>query len=40
MTQARTAGGKTILLVEDDPAIALIVRETLAGECARAMRSR
>ncbi len=34
MTQARTAGGKTILLVEDDPAIALIVRETLAGECA------
>ena len=26
--------GKTILLVEDDPAIALIIRETLIGECA------
>lgn len=26
--------GKTILLVEDDPAIALIIRETLTGECA------
>jgi len=25
--------GKTILLVEDDPAIALIIRETLATEC-------
>jgi len=26
-------GAKTILLVEDDPAIALIIRETLATEC-------
>lgn len=25
--------GKTILLVEDDPAIAMIIRETLVGEC-------
>ena len=25
--------GKTILLVEDDPAIAMIIRETLLGEC-------
>src|SRR3546814_4974017 len=37
----RPAGGggvtdaKTILLVEDDPAIALIIRETLATECGR-----
>ncbi|MGV1683241.1 nitrogen regulation protein NR(I) [Sphingopyxis sp. NJF-3] len=28
-------GGKTILLVEDDPAIAMIIRETLAPECGR-----
>jgi two-component system nitrogen regulation response regulator GlnG len=28
-------GGKTILLVEDDPAIAMIIRETLTPECAR-----
>ncbi|MDK2760538.1 MAG: nitrogen regulation protein NR(I) [Sphingopyxis sp.] len=27
--------GKTILLVEDDPAIAMIIRETLVGECGR-----
>ncbi|MBO9697109.1 MAG: sigma-54-dependent Fis family transcriptional regulator [Sphingopyxis sp.] len=27
-------GGKTILLVEDDPAITMIIRETLVGECA------
>lgn len=26
---------KTILLVEDDPAIAMIIRETLVGECGR-----
>lgn len=26
-------GDKTILLVEDDPAIAMIIRETLVGEC-------
>ena len=26
-------GGKTILLVEDDPAITMIIRETLVGEC-------
>src|SRR3546814_11092202 len=25
--------GKTILLIEDDPAIAMIIRETLVGEC-------
>ena len=27
--------GKTILLVEDDPTIAMIIRETLIDECAR-----
>ena len=27
------SGAKTILLVEDDPAIAMIIRETLVGEC-------
>src|SRR3546814_8731489 len=29
----RMAEAKTILLVEDDPAIAMIIRETLLGEC-------
>src|SRR3990167_8503251 len=29
----RMSKGKTILLVEDDPAIAMIIRETLVGEC-------